>query len=188
MQKQIIKYSFLVVTIIGLSLLSCVKEVDFDQADDLEISPVIESSLIFFEGQANNFLLNTNEIISIKDSVTVEFFDSAFIVDNLIKSEFVFEAVNSINRGFQVRVDFINDVEQEVHTFTLTASPSTDGNDVLSNHTEVFEDEKLEALKSTTKIVFTLSLLPGETISQSTPGRIQLKSKAIFYLNIGEEL
>ncbi|NMH87770.1 hypothetical protein [Flavivirga algicola] len=187
MQKQIIKYSFLVVAI-SLSLLSCVKDVDFDQADDFEISPVVESSLIFFEGQANRFLLNTNEIVSIKDSVTVEFFNSNFIVDNLIKSEFVFEAVNSISKEFQVRVDLINDLELQVHSFTLTASPSTNGNDVLSDHTEVFENDKLEALKNTSKIVFTLSLLSGETINQSTLGRIKLQSKAVFYLNIGEEL
>ncbi len=186
MQKHIIKYSFLII-IACLSLFSCVKEVDFDQADDIEISPVMESSLIFFEGQANNFLLNGTEIISIKDSLSINFFNSEFIVDNLIKADFEFEAINSINKEFQIHVDLIDDAEQLLYTFMVPALPSTDGSDFISTPKEEFEGDKLEALKKTSKIVFTLSLLPGEIINETTLGRIQLKSKAVFYFNIGDK-
>lgn len=187
MQKQIIKYSFFVITIC-LILFSCTKEIDFEQADDFEISPVIESSLIFFDEPASRFLVNNTQIIPIKDSIEIDLFNNDFIVDNLIKADFVFEATNSINKTFQVRVDLINDTGQPLHTFTILALPSTDGSDVLSNHVEVFEGATLVALKSTTKLVFTLSLLSGESINQTTLGRIKLRSKAVFYLNIDEEI
>ncbi|MDD7886419.1 hypothetical protein [Flavivirga sp. 57AJ16] len=187
MQKQIVNYSFLVI-ILYLIFFSCTKEIDFDQADDFEISPVMESSLVFFDEPANSFLLNNTEIISIKDSIKIDFFNNEFIVDNLIKADFVFETTNSINKGFQLQVDFINDTEEQLHTFTIRVSPSSDGSDVLSNHVEEFEGDTLTALKSTRKLVFTLSLLPGGPIDQTTRGRIKLESKAVFYLNIGEEI
>ena len=187
MLKQIIKYLFLVITI-HLSLFSCVKEVDFKQADDFEISPVIESSLIFFEAPANSFLLNGSELTTISDFVLADFFKNQFIVDNLIKAEFIFETTNSINRGFQVQVNFIDDVEQLLHTFTFSTLPSTDHSDLLSNHEEIFEGDTLTALKNTSKLVFTLSVLPGEPINQTTPGRIKLRSKAVFYFNIGDSI
>ncbi|MDO5978028.1 hypothetical protein [Flavivirga spongiicola] len=187
MQKQIINYSFLVITLY-LSFFSCAKKIDFEQADDFEISPVIESSLIFFDEPASSFLFNSTEIISIKDSIEIDLFNNKFIVDNLIKADFVFETTNSINKAFQVQVDFINDAGQQSHMFIIPASPSTDGSDVLSNHVEEFEGDTLIALKSTKKLVFTLSLLPGGSINQTTPGRIKLKSKAIFYLNIGDSI
>ncbi|WP_330444542.1 hypothetical protein Q4Q34_11390 [Flavivirga abyssicola] len=177
--------SFLIIALF-LSLFSCTKEVDFEQADDFEISPVIESSLIFFDEPASSFLVNSTEIISIKDSIEIELFNNEFIIDNLIKADFVFEATNSINKAFQIQVDFINDAGQQVHMSTLEALPSTDGRDVISNHIEVFVDDELEALKNTSKMVFTLDLLPGSIIDPATSGRIKLKSKAIFYLNIGD--
>ncbi|GAA3636927.1 hypothetical protein [Flavivirga jejuensis] len=186
MQKQIIKYSFLVIALC-LSLFSCTKEIDFEQADDLEISPVIETSLIFFDEPASSFWVNNTEVISIKDSIKIGFFSNKFIVDNLIKADFVFEATNSINKGFQVSVDLLNDSEQLLHTFTLLASLSTDGSDVISNHVEEFEGDTLIALTNTSKIVFTLSLIPGETINETSLGRIKLKSKAVFYLNIDDD-
>ncbi|WP_211344286.1 hypothetical protein [Flavivirga rizhaonensis] len=180
-------HSFLVIALF-LSLFSCTKEIDFEQADDFEISPVIESSLVFFDESASSFLANGTEIISIKDSIGIEVFNNDFVIDNLIKADFVFEATNSINKAFQIQVDFINDVDQQVHSFTLQALASTNGSDLLSNHVEVFEGDELEALKNTSKLIFTLSLLPGGTINPTTPGRIKLKSKAIFYLNIGDSI
>ncbi|MDO5972108.1 hypothetical protein Q4Q35_20095 [Flavivirga aquimarina] len=187
MLKELNKYLFLAI-IIYLSLFSCVKEVDFDQADDFEISPVIESSLIFLDEPADSFIVNGVATPPISDYVEIDIFNNEFVVDNLIKADFVLEATNSINRGFEIQVDFINDIDQLVHTFTFSAPPSTDGSDVLSNHTEVFEGESLIALKNTSKLVFTLSILSGGAIDQSMPGRIALRSKAIFYLNIGEEI
>lgn len=187
MQKQIIKYSFFVITI-GLFLFSCTKEIDFKQADDFKISPVMESSLIFFDEPASRFFVNNTQTISIVDSIEIALFNNKFIVDNLIKADFVFEATNSINKTFQVRVDLINDTGQQLHTFTILALPSTDGSDVVSDHVEEFEGDTLVALKSTTKLVFTLSLLAGGSIDPTTPGRIKLRSKAIFYLNIDEDI
>lgn len=171
-----------------INLFSCTKEVDFDQADDFEISPAIESDLIFFDEPANSFFLNGSELNTINDFVLADFFKNQFIVDNLIKSEFIFETTNSINRGFQVRVDFINDAEELLHTFTFSTLPSTDNSDLLSNHVEVFEGDTLIALKNTSKLVFTLSVLPGEPINQTTLGRIKLRSKAVFYFKIGDSI
>ncbi|GAA3616467.1 hypothetical protein Q4Q39_01100 [Flavivirga amylovorans] len=187
MRKRIIKFLFLVI-VPCVNFFSCAKEIDFEQADDFEISPVIESSLIFFDEPASSFFTSSAEIISIKDSISIEVFNNDFVVDNLIKADFVFEATNSINRTFQIQVDFINDADQQVHSFTLQALSSTDGSDLLSNYIEVFEGDELDALKNTSKLVFTLSLLPGDTINPTTPGRIKLKSKAIFYLNIGDSI
>ena len=187
MQKQIIKYSFFVITIC-LILCSCTEEIDFKQADDFEISPVMESSLIFFDEQASRFFVNNTQTISIKDSIELALFNNKFIVDNLIKADFVFEVTNSINKTFQLRVDLINDPGQQLHTFTILALPSTDGSDVFSNHVKPFKGDTLVALKSTTKLVFTLSLLSGGSVNLTTPGRIKLRSKAIFYLNIEDHI
>jgi len=180
--KQLITYTFLVIIINSLCL-SCTKPVDFNQINDIEISPIIESSLVFLDEPANRFSDNDTELTTIQDFVQVDFFNNNFIVDNLIRAEFVFETMNSINRAFQVQVDFLDSNDQIQHTFSFFITSSNNTN-IDSNYTEVFQDNTLAALKNTSRLVFTLNMLPGTPINQNTTGRISVKSKAVFYFNI----
>jgi len=183
MLKQTIKI-YVLLGAFCFVLISCTKEIDLNQASDFKITPIIESSLIFFNEPAVQFLENGVEIVSIQDEVEITFFDNKFIQDNLIKADFVFETNNSINRAFQVQVDFLNELDQLVHQFTFGATESVGNTNVIENYTETFEGSALMALKVTRKMVFTLSVLPGIPINNSALGKIQLKSKGVFYLNI----
>lgn len=168
-------------------VLACTEDIDFDQARDFEINPVIESSLVFFNENANEFLINGNEISAFQDFVIVDIFNDQFIIDNLVKTEFKFETVNSINRDFELQVDFLDNNSQLQHTFTFLQEASTNNNDVFSSYTETFEDDTLEALKRTSVLIFTLRILPGQTINENSLGRIELKSLAAFYFNIRDD-
>jgi len=58
---------------------------------------------------------------------------------------------------------------------------------VLTEFIEIFEDESLDALKSITKMVITLTLDPstdGSMLDENSIGKIALKSKGLFYFNI----
>ncbi len=183
MQRQVFLYTLLTVVLFS-GFFSCTKEVDFDQAEDLEISPVLETSLVFFDETVNSFLVNNLPVFTIEDAFDLDIFKNDFVVDNLIKAEFEFEGVNSIVRAFEIDVAFLDEADVELHSFTFTMQESTDGSDVPSEHIEVFENDKLTNLTSTTRITFALRMLPGTGVDQTTPGRLQLKSKAVFYLNI----
>lgn len=185
MFKQILNCLTLIVVFV---FVSCTKDIDFKQANDFEITPVIESSLIFLNEPANQFLDNGVEIESVQDSIEITLFNDQFIKDNLVKAEFVFETNNSINRGFRVRVDFFDETDQLVHMFTFNATASLTNKNIIASYTETFEASALDALKATRKMVFTLSLLAGTPISDNTIGNIQLKSKGVFYLNIDNSL
>lgn len=182
MKTYILKYILLIAVYFFQT--SCTKDVDFSQINDLEISPVIESSLVFLDESANNFIDNGTEIQQVQDFIIIDFFDSEFTVENLIKADFVFETQNTINRGFELQIDFLNNVAELQHTFTVTEEASPDNNDTETIYTEIFEGAQLDALKNTSILIFTLRMLPGIPINTSTPGSITLKSKAILYFNI----
>ena len=169
-------------------MISCVKDVDFDQVDDIMLTPVLTSSVVFAEVEASRFSENGTEIETVIDSVAnIEIFSDEFIDDNLIKVEFVFEAINSINRTFNLQIDFLNDIDELQHTFSFDALPSNSGNDIISEFTEVFEDNSLESLKASTKMVIILRLNPstdGSSLNENSTGKIELKSKGIYYFNI----
>lgn len=163
---------------------SCTSDVDFNQINDLELTPIVESSLVFLDEPANQFLDNGVEIVVVRDSMDITFFRKQFINDYLVKADLIFETNNTINRGFQVQIDFLNEFNQREHVFTFQSSASISNTSLVESYTETFEDNSLAALKSTTKMVFTLTVLPGTPITENTIGTIQLKSKGVFFFNI----
>ena len=171
---------------------SCVKDVDFDQANSFAINPVLETSIVYFNEPANTFFVNDagEEIEEAQDATVIKVFNDDFLVDNLIKAIFTFKITNSVKRGFQTRIDFLNTEEEVQHTFTVNTMASTNNEDIITDYIEVFEGDALVALKATNKIVFTAILSPstdGSVINQNTIGRIELKSKATFFLNINTD-
>lgn len=177
--KHILKYKILIL-VLNLTFFACTKDVDFNQINDLEVTPALEASLVFFDEPANRFLENGNEVSITQDFIIIDFFNNGFIEDNLVKAEFVFETENSIDRRFDLQIDFLDSSGQQQYSFSITQQP-------LSNNSyiEVFEDDALDALKRTTVIIFTLRLSSGSTpITETTQESIKLKSKAVFYFNI----
>lgn len=173
---------------ITLSFNACIKDVDFDQAENLSISPALEVSILHFEEPVNTFLDDDGvEIITVKDSVNIGIFSDQFVVDNLIKADFLFEATNTINRAYEAEIEFYNDLFELQHTINFGVSESPNNQDVVVEYVEIFEGMELEALKATTNLVLTLNLLPsmdGSTLNENTPGDLILRSKASFYFNI----
>ena len=187
MHKFKIKNLF-VFTVISVVLSACVNDVDFTQSEDFAISPTLDASLIYFEESASSFLDNNGlEQTIVRDSVNIDIFNDQFTVDNLIKADFLFEVTNSINRSFQAQVDFLDQTDALQHSFTFSVSASPTNQDILIEHLETFENESLQALKQSTKLIITLTLMPsndGSVLDENTPGMLKFKSKATFYLLI----
>ena len=166
---------------------SCVKDVDFEQAEDLSISPIVESSLIFFNFPASEFSEPTGTaIVTVSDDLELDVFNEEFIRDNLIRAEFFFEVTNSIDRNFRADVILYDENNQVVHTFNIDTTPN--GNtEVVTTHTEVFEDTSLEQLKNTVRLELILNMFPSPTgipLDQNSQGTIKMRSKATLFFQI----
>ena len=178
--------------ILGLGIIlclnACIKDVDFDQAEDLTITPALEVSILHFEEPAGTFVDEFgDELTTIRDSVNIEIFSDEFVVDNLIKADFLFEIINNIDREFNAQVDFYNDIYELQHNFSFDVGASTNNQDVVVEYVEVFEGQNLEALKTTTNLVLSLTLDPsndGSTLNEDSFGHLEMNSKASFYFEI----
>lgn len=179
---------FILLLWLTMCLSSCTKDIDFDQANNFQVSPVLESSLIFLNEPASQFIENGEELATIQDEVLITIFNDQFIQDNLQKAEFVFEISNSINRGYSLRVEFLDEIDQLLHVMSIQISASTNNQPILQTHIETFEGTSLLALMNTKKMDFTLNLEPGEPLTENSPGEIILKSKGVFYFNIDSSL
>lgn len=179
-------------TLLGLCIMlcfsACIKDVDFEQAEDLSIAPALEVSVIHFDETARTFIDEDGlELITVQDSVNIEIFSDDFVVDNLIRADFLFETTNTINRAYEAEIDFYNDLYELQHNFNFEVGASTNNQDIFVEYVEIFEGQELEALKSTTNLVLTLTLQPssnGSTLNEDSSGNLKLRSKASFYFEI----
>ena len=171
-----------------LFLNACIKDVDFDQAEDLFITPALEVSIIHFNESASTFVDNDGlELSTVKDSVSIEIFSDNFVVDNLIKADFSFETTNTIDRAYEAQIDFYNDLYELQHSFNFGVGASVNNQDIIVEYVEVFEGQDLDALKATTNLVLTLTLQPssdGSILNDDSPGNLKLRSKGSFYFEI----
>ena len=183
-----ITYIFASTVIIGSLLFSCVEDLDFDQAEEFTAEPVLVSSLAFFDEPASTFIIDLGDSNIISDTLSVDIFNDPFVVDNLIRAEFFLETTNSINREFQAQVDFFNDEFELQDDLTIDILRSQSNTDVITEFTKIFTDTSLDALKATTQIVFTLTLIEDASlppIDENTLGRIRLNSMGTFFFSIG---
>ncbi|AXG67912.1 hypothetical protein KORDIASMS9_00094 [Kordia sp. SMS9] len=171
-------------------LVSCVEDVDFEQAEDIAISPVVESSLIFFDFDASEFSEPTGTaIVTVGDDLELDVFNDEFLRDNLIRTEFFFEVTNSIDRTFRADIIMFDENDQVTYAFAIDVIP--DGNtEVVTTHTEIFEDVLLEQLKSTVRLELVLSMFPsasGIPLDDNSLGAIGMRSKATLFFLIDNE-
>ena len=178
----------IITVLTGLLLLNaCTKDVDFNRIDELELNPIVESSVFYFNAPASQFY-NNGEITISQDFVLIDIFNNSFTVDYLTKAEFTFEVTNSIDKEFQLQMDFVDSNDNTQHSIILTALQSPNNTNIVTEQVEVFEGNTLLALKNTVKLVFTITMQSGAPINQNTLGDIQLKSKGLFYFTINNTL
>ena len=163
---------------------SCVNDVDFDQADNLQLSPVIESNVFYGTIPASNFQSSSGSPITVvQDYYDVELFDDEFVVDNLTKAEIFFEFTNSIATSMVASLVFQDAADVVLHSVTVNILPVSLASPVVTNHTEVFENTTLDALKQTKKITVVLTV-PGGTVVAQDGANLVIKSKGTFFMNV----
>jgi hypothetical protein len=174
--------------ILGMAFLatvsiSCTSNLDFNQVNNVTAQPIVVANLASFEVPANEFVTNGVELTVSGDLQNFDVFRDTFFKNSLIKTEFLFEINNSINRAYSIDLELLDanslplyPIHIDVPANTVAGSPIT--------KTEIFENINLDLLKRTSKIGFTITMLPGAVLTESSVGSLKLRSSATVYLDI----
>ncbi|WP_281335940.1 hypothetical protein [Flavobacterium eburneipallidum] len=171
------------VLILAFFSFSCSSDLDFDQAYDVKLEPVIEANLATFEIQAHQFVVNGMEQNVAGDVLDLDVFNDDFFNENLTRADFDFEINNTINRAFRVSVYLLDDDDTILYTIPFNVPAYSGAVNTISKE-EIFEKVKVNILKNTTKIAFVAALLPGPTLSENSLGSLKLRSSATIYLTV----
>ena len=125
----------------------------------------------------------------VTDSFFLEELSEDFLNDYLVRADFNIEVINSLNKDFEIQIDFLDSSNSLQHSFILYIDNSPSNSPITSKHSEVFVDSKLEALKASNKLDIKISMLSNPTASVLTSGSIGsivFKSTVVLYFEISE--
>jgi len=172
---------FLAIIILSVLSVSCSSDLDFKQADDLKIEPVIVANLVSLDLPANQFVTGGIEQTLTGDLLDFDIFKDAYFKKSLVRADFFFEFNNTINRAYIINLIFLNANNTPIYTIPFDV-PAYSGVQNLVTKTEIFENTKLDLLKTTTKLAFVVTMLPGPQLSESSLGSLKMRSGATVYL------
>ncbi len=177
--KKIIPISLLILTTV-----SCSSNLDFNQANDLVPEPVFVGNLSYFDVPATSFVApNGMEYTKAFNAQTFDIFKDKNFRSYLQKVEFYLEINNTIRRAYGVDVILMDNNDNPLYNMHFDI-PAYSGVDNVITKTEIFENAKLELLKSSSKMGFFVLMAPGPALNQNSAGNIILRSNATVYLSI----
>lgn len=178
------KLHYIIVLFLSAGLFSsCSSDLDFDQVKDLKLEPVVVANLAYFDIPANQ-LIDDGGTNVVFDTRNFDVFKDKFFTNRLKKAEFDFEIENNIDRTFILNLLLLNDQNQILETISFTVPSYKGTTNVIKYPTEVFENDRLNLLKQTTKIGFVVLIAAGPPLNEESLGNLKLRSSATAYLII----
>ncbi|WPR70072.1 hypothetical protein SLW70_08925 [Flavobacterium sp. NG2] len=182
MKKPTLKNIYFVFLMLVLSS-SCTSNLNFDQVNDLKLTPIAVANLTYFEAPAHEFVTNGVETNAAFGAQNFDAFRDSFFKDNLIQADFFFEITNTINRAYTIDLVLVDEFDQILYSINFVVPAST-GTPRVVTKTEIFKDAKLALLKQTKKMGFRVIMAPGPALTENSPGSLKLRSSATVYMEI----
>ncbi|WP_159025619.1 hypothetical protein [Aquimarina sp. Aq78] len=172
-----------------MPLISCVKDVDFDQAEDVVLTPVYEVDFVYSRFDTSQFIdSNINPAIVVpevivNDTLSYDLLGTDFVVDNLERVELTFEFRNTIERNFEFDFGFLNDSDQRIGPlYSMTAnSGNGEGTDpIVTTEVIILDTAEIDVLRDATRLISSMRV---QNINSSLRGILELRSKGTYFFN-----
>ena len=164
-------------------LSSCIKDTDFDEAEAIALTPVVELDLIYFNLTANDFFDSTtsNPRLTVRDTTELPFLDDGFAQEDLRKADFLFKFTNGIPRRFDVDFQFLDQENIETYSTQTNVDQGTPQNPQLTDFIQIVEGDDLIELTKASKVVVSVTIASSD---ENLEGELNLKSKTTYYLEL----
>jgi len=183
--KKAIRFSVLI--LIMAVMTSCVRDVDFSQSENIVPTPTLEADLIYSSLRASQFIdADTQmEATTIIDTVRLEYINSEFFIDQLLKTNLTFQFTNSLERAFLVDFEYLNNQDELRYFLQIEIPQGSPSNPVTVETNVLIEEPNLSIFEEAIKLVYKITLPPASNPLESTDqGELKLQSKSTFYFEI----
>ena len=166
-----------------LLVVSCIKDTDFDQAENIALTPIVELDLIYFNMEAGAFFDETTSTprLTLTETTEIRFLNGSDIQESLKRAEFFFRFTNSIEREFQVDFQFLSEQNDTTYVTGTTVNVGTTASPVVTEFIENIEGDAILDLTQANKVVVSVTI---PSSNAQLEGALNLQSKTTYYLEL----
>lgn len=171
----------IVVVFTSLLFVACIKNTDFDQAENIAATPIVELDFVYFNVDASQFYNDSLSlpILTLRDTTEIPFLDDSEIQESLIMAEYYYRFTNSIPRDFTVDFQFLSETNDTTYATNTTVLAGNSQTPVITEFTDLIEGESILQLTQASKFVISITI---PSANDSLTGSLNLQSKTTYYL------
>lgn len=160
---------------------ACIKNTDFDQSENIVLTPIIDLNLIYFNLQTSDFYdsITSTPILTVRDTTLIKFLDDSTLNEKLRRVEFYFKFTNSIPRNFQVDFQFLSEMNDTTYLANTSVNQGSLTVPIITEFIENVEGDAIIELTKANKVVVSVTI---PAASENLEGKLNLKSKATYFL------
>ncbi|MCM4168493.1 hypothetical protein KCTC52924_02068 [Arenibacter antarcticus] len=174
----------LLVSLLLLGFVSCVEKQNFDQLDDLNITPTIEGSILYIE--APEVLINqSTDTIFYSQDFNFDGFSEDVFSERVVDGFVYYEIENTTSKELEVTVEFLDDEGGllDIQSFHIVPAPM--GLDQREVAYGSGSGKSIEIIKNTSSIkVFIRNLGDNSSLSKLPDPKIIFRSRGEFKIEL----
>ncbi|MCB7481238.1 hypothetical protein [Christiangramia sediminis] len=169
----------LLLVLLSFLTTSCFKDVDFEQAQDIQLTPDLEVDLLYYKIDNTDFLdSETNAFTSvIRDTVRLEFLDDDYIQDGLMFAEFRFKHENKFPYLIKSSIRFLSENDRNQFAVNYDIPPGSIDSPSVVDTTYVVERGDIGKVRRSLKMLVELEII-GD--GKDMEGELDFSSKGLF--------
>lgn len=181
---RLLKKSHFLLLVLITGLCSCVDKQNFDQYDDLSVTPVVASSIVYLESpeQVINDAVGSDFY---SQDFNFDAFNERFFAERVLDGSITYQVENTTSKPLELSISFLDDggAVLDTETFNIEAAPTA----VLTR--EIFyggaTGRSLDIIRNTSAIrVSGQNLGDNTSVSSLTDPKVILRSSGRFRLRL----
>lgn len=170
---------FILAIFVAIGMTSCVKDVDFNQAGEIALKPEIETDLIIFNVDEQEFVdgEKNKQKTLIRDGVRLEFLDDSYIQNDLQEVEFSFRYTNTFPQAFFTRIIFLSENNAKQHEVNFYIGAGSEQHPAITEKVDYIGADNIGVIKRSIKMVVEIEALPSD---EPFNGTLKFESKGHF--------
>ena len=173
------KYLFKIVFLLLLiTLVSCVKDVDLDQAQEIVIPPTAAIDLVYFDLTSDEFFVGPGGNLRAADESRLDFLDDDYIQTGLMQADFNFRCTNSFQNAFKINIFFRSPSDAIRYQIPIEVPAGSIEAPAVIDYTEIIDNSQIDKIRKSIKVSIEIDMLEDLVV---TEGNLQLKSKGTYY-------
>ncbi|WP_222984912.1 hypothetical protein [Flagellimonas meishanensis] len=182
MKRNLFKLAF---ALLVLCLpISCSEEQDFDQFDDLQVTPLLVSSIFYLESTEEFINASGTSESFYSEDVNFDAFNEQFVAERLLEGTIIFEVENTTSKNISFVVEFLDETGNILDTETFSIEPAPSG--ILTREVAYGPTGKsLDILVATSALrIVGSNLGDNSSTSSETDPKIIFRSAAEFLFEL----